>query len=190
MFKELRRVTRNQEGFTAIELLTAIAILGAIAYLILPLIFPSDSKTPEQYIEEDLNTVSEILKIRSLSAEANGIPMSEVYIGNLGVFASKSAVNHSITLDPINGTLSYCLRGEYKDKVLFYESNAGIVELPTGNLDCPGVPSNSQGESTDNNSSNAPTDGSPTTEEPSTEAPNVEEPAVSEDTTTEGTGTP
>lgn len=154
MFKFFKKDSSKDDGFTTIELVTGIAILAALAYLVLPLIFPSDSKTSEQYIEEDLETVSEILKIRALSAEANNIPISEVYIGNLGVFSSKSQIRHAINIDPSAKTVEYCLRGEYNGKVLYFESGAGLLQTPSGIMDCPGAPvqgnsGNGEGTSTE-----------------------------------------
>jgi prepilin-type N-terminal cleavage/methylation domain-containing protein len=139
-FTNFKKDINKSDGFTAIELLTGIAILAAVAYLVLPLIFPSDSKTPQQYVEEDLTNVSEILQIRTLSAEANNIPLSEVYIGNLGVFGSKAQIRHAITIDLQSEVLRYCLRGEYREQVLYFESGAGILEQPSGTMECPGSP--------------------------------------------------
>lgn len=150
MFKFFKKNSSKDDGFTTIELVTGIAILAALAYLVLPLIFPSDSKTSEQYIEEDLETVSEILKIRALSAEANNIPISEVYIGNLGVFSSKSQIRHAINIDPSAKTVEYCLRGEYNGKVLYFESGAGLLQTPSGIMDCPGIPGAANSGSNDN----------------------------------------
>jgi type II secretory pathway pseudopilin PulG len=139
-FTNFRKTINKSEGFTPIELLTGMAILAAVAYLVLPLIFPSDLKTPEQYVEEDLTNVSEILQIRTLSSEANNIPLSEVYIGNLGVFSSKAQIRHAITIDLQAETLRYCLRGEYRGEVLYFESGAGILDQPSGAMECPGSP--------------------------------------------------
>ena len=47
-----RTYLKSNDGFTAIELLVVLAVISAVAYLVLPILFPSDSKTPEQYIEE------------------------------------------------------------------------------------------------------------------------------------------
>jgi type II secretory pathway pseudopilin PulG len=157
---------KKSDGFTSIELVTVIAVLAAIAYLVLPLVFPSDSKTPKQYIEEDLTNISEILQIRTQTSEVNGIPINEMYIGNLGVYASRAQVKHAIKINPQDKTLTFCLRGEYKDEVIYFESNAGILATPSGVMDCPGAPAqNSTG-----NGEDSPTEEAPA-EEPSSEEP-------------------
>jgi type II secretory pathway pseudopilin PulG len=182
--KNLKNTVNKSEGFTAIELLTGIAILGAVAYLVLPLIFPSDSKTPEQYVEEDLTNVSEVLKIRTLSAEANNIPLSEVYIGNIGVFSSKAQIRHAITINLESESLQYCLRGEYRGKVLYFESGAGLLPQPSGAMECPGAPVSNSGDNTveteQPNESN-PVE-APVSEIPA-EDPNSPEPESGEETT-------
>lgn len=150
---------KKSDGFTSIELVTVIAILAAVAYLVLPLVFPSDSKTPKQYIEEDLTNISEILQIRTQTSEVNGIPINEMYIGNLGVYASRAQVKHDIKINPQDRTLTYCLRGEYKGEVLYLESIGGVIANPSGSMDCPGVPAQS------NSTEEAPVEEQGTTED-------------------------
>lgn len=134
----IRKNLKSNDGFTAIELVIVIAVLAAVAYLVLPLVFPSDSKAPEKYIEEDLNSISEILKVREQTSTVNDIPVEDIYIGNLGVFAAKSQVRHTITIDTNKQVLTYCLRGDYKGVTRYYESTTGIQTQPTGSIDCPG----------------------------------------------------
>ena len=134
---------KKNDGFTSVELVTVIAILAAVAYIVLPLLFPSDAKTSKQYIEEDLNNISQILQIRTQTSEVNGIPINEMYIGNLGVYASRAQVKHAIKINPQDKTLLYCLRGEYRGEVLYLESNGGVFATPSGSMDCPGVPAQS-----------------------------------------------
>lgn len=182
-FNNLKKTIKKSEGFTAIELLTGIAILAAVAYLVLPLIFPSDSKTPEQYLEEDLTNVSEILQIRTLSAGANNIPLSEVYIGNLGVFSSKAQIRHAITIDLQSETLRYCLRGEYRGTVLYFESGAGILEQPSGTMECPGSPISNSDNITEESGESTPSELNDTEDPAETES--VIDEGISDETTNE-----
>ena len=168
---------KKNDGFTSIELVTVIAVLAAVAYLVLPLLFPSDSKTSKQYIEEDLNNISQILQIRTQTSEVNGIPINEMYVGNLGVYASRAQVKHAIKINPQDKTLLYCLRGEYRGEVLYLESNGGVLATPSGSMDCPGVPSQGNVPTEETPTDETPAEeGTPTDETPTEEAP-AEEPA-------------
>lgn len=159
---------KSEEGFTFIELVIIIGVLAAVAYLVLPLVFPSDSKTPEQYIEEDLTSISELLSLRQMTAKVNDIPIEDVYIGNLGVYAAKSQVRHSITIDTNEQQLTYCLRGDYRGVTRYYESTSGIQIQPTGNMNCPGFEVNTETNSEDTNDSENNTGESPNTTQEST----------------------
>lgn len=128
----------KEEGFTAIELIIILGVLSVVAYLVLPILFPSDSKTPEEYIEEDLRSISEIINLRQMTSSVNDIDIKDVYIGNLGVYAAKSQVRHSITIDTVNQRLTYCLRGDYRGVTRYLESTGGMQAQPTGTIDCPG----------------------------------------------------
>jgi competence protein ComGC len=166
---------KKEDGFTAIELVIILGVLSVVAYLVLPIIFPSDSKTPEQYIEEDLSSISEIINLRQMTASVNDIDVKDVYIGNLGVYAAKSQVRHSITIDTVNQRLTYCLRGDYRGVTRYFESNMGILSQPSGSMDCPGfeAPENPAPEGESSTAPEAPTDDS-LTEQPAESAPSTE----------------
>jgi prepilin-type N-terminal cleavage/methylation domain-containing protein len=137
-------LTSNQKGFTIIELVVAAGVLGAVAYLVLPFVFPSDSKSSAAYLEEDLSNISQVIDLRTQTAKINNTPIDEIYIGNLGVFSARSQISHAITLDPVNNELTYCLRGDYRGETLYYESFTGLSPMPSGSRDCPGTTIDSQ----------------------------------------------
>lgn len=174
---------KSEEGFTAIELVIVFAVIAAVAYLVLPLLFPSDSKTPEQYIEEDLTSISELLTLRQMTAAVNDIKVEDIYIGNLGVYAAKSQVRHSITINTNDQQLTYCLRGDYRGVTRYYESTSGIQTQPTGNMNCPGFEATNEdstsgetSEPTDNSTAETPAEEPNATEEPNSAT--QEEPAT------------
>lgn len=159
-----RTYLKSNDGFTAIELLVVLAVISAVAYLVLPILFPSDSKTPEQYIEEDLTSIAEVLTLRQMTAAVNDIKVEDIYIGNLGVYSAKSQVRHSITINTADQEITYCLRGDYRGVTRYYEfPGSAISTEPSGLVDCPGI--SATVDSTNSESSDQ------TTDAPAEEAP-------------------
>jgi prepilin-type N-terminal cleavage/methylation domain-containing protein len=139
MTDKMKFPDKNENGFTAIELIVAAALLGTIAYLVLPFIFPKDSKTPAEYLGSDLTQISEILDLRIEKARVNDISVDNIYIGNLGVFSAKAQIRHAITVRPETNEIIYCLRADYNGETRYFESFTGIEVEPTGVMDCPGA---------------------------------------------------
>lgn len=139
IMNRIQASVKSDKGFTAIELIVAAGVLGAVAYLVLPFVFPADSKTPSAYLEEDLTSISQIIDVRIQTSRVNNVPIDGVYIGNLGVYSAKSQIRHSVTIKPESGEITYCLRADYKGETRYLESGTGISSSPTGAIDCPGA---------------------------------------------------
>lgn len=112
---------RRTEGFTATELVTVIAVLGAVAYLLLPLIFPGDALSDEEKVEKDLNQLSQILEERERIALLND-SLDRVLIGNLGVFSAYSEITYQVDVDTNAGELNYCLIGKVGNTIAYLDS--------------------------------------------------------------------
>lgn len=123
---------KSESGFTAVELVTAVAVLGVVAYLVLPLIFPSDSVSNQQKIATDLTQISNILEERERIAQLNN-SVDSLQIGNPGVFAANSRVAYDVEIDTAAQELRYCLTGVIGSDVYYLDSvSLSVNPTPLG----------------------------------------------------------
>lgn len=123
---------KSESGFTAIELVTAVAVLGVVAYLVLPLVFPSDAASNQEKIVKDLTQISNILEERERIAQLNN-SMGSLQVGNPGVFAANSRVAYDVEIDTIAQELRYCLTGVIGSDVYYLDSvSLSVNPTPLG----------------------------------------------------------
>lgn len=130
--KRMFQVNSNEQGFTASELLIVVGVLGAVAYLVLPLVFPGDSLTTAQKAEKDLTRISQILDERERISVLNDA-LDVVEIGNLGVYASHGEVTFNVEIDENANEINYCLIGLFDGTTYYADSyTAGVSVTPVG----------------------------------------------------------
>lgn len=112
---------RRSEGFTVTELITVIAVLGAVAYLLLPLIFSGDTLSVDQKLEKDLNQLSQILEERERIALLNE-SLDKAQVGNLGVFSEYSEVTYQVEIDTSANEINYCIIAKIDNTVAYIDS--------------------------------------------------------------------
>lgn len=123
---------RRSEGFTATELITVVAVLGAVAYLLLPLIFSGETLSVDQKLEKDLNQLSEILEERERIALLNE-SLDKAQVGNLGVFSEYSEVTYQVEIDTSANEINYCIIGKIDSALAYIDSYLRTVgDSPVG----------------------------------------------------------
>lgn len=127
-----RSLQANEQGFTASEMVIVIGVLGAIAYLVLPLVFPGDSLTSAQKAEKDLTRISQIINERERISVLNDA-LDGVVIGNLGVYASHGEVTFNVEIDEGANEINYCLIGLFDGTTYYADSyTTGVSATPVG----------------------------------------------------------
>lgn len=123
---------KRNDGFTSSETLTVVAVLGAVAYLLLPLIFPGDALSTEEKAEKDLTQISAIIQERERISVINDA-LDSMTVGNLGVYASYGEVTFKVEIDENAEEVNYCLIGVF-DGVTYYADSytEGINDTPVG----------------------------------------------------------
>ncbi len=121
MNKSLSNLMKRQEGFTAVEIITVVAILSVVAYLVLPLVFPGDALTTQEKADKDLTQISQILKERERIAKLNG-NIDGIQIGNPGAYSQYTRVSFEVEVDPAAEALRYCLTGLVDGTVFYHDS--------------------------------------------------------------------
>lgn len=111
----------RQEGFTASELIASVFVLGAVAYLVLPLVFPGDLLSVEEKLDKDLQQISSILEERERIAVLNDA-VESINIGNLGVYAAYSQVTYQVDVDTDAQEIKYCLIAKIDSTVHYLDS--------------------------------------------------------------------
>jgi type II secretory pathway pseudopilin PulG len=127
-----RSLQANEQGFTASEMVIVIGVLGAVAYLVLPLVFPGDLLTSAQKAEKDLTRISQIIDERERISALNDA-LDSVAIGNLGVYASHGEVTFNIEIDEGANEINYCLIGLFDGTTYYADSyTTGVSTTPVG----------------------------------------------------------
>lgn len=130
--KAFQRLHKDSSGLTASETVTIVAVLGAVAYLVMPLIFPSDDLGVREKAETDLNKIAGIISERARIADING-ELDQIQFGNLGVYASYSEVAFQTEVDLGAGIVDYCLISNVDNNVFYLDSFSNQVsETPVG----------------------------------------------------------
>jgi hypothetical protein len=149
MSKKLKAAHADNRGFTASETVTIVAVLGAVAYLLLPLIFPGDSLTTEEKAEKDLTLISDIIEERKRISSLNDA-LESMTIGNLGVYASHGEVTFKVDIEPDTDEVNYCLIGLFDGTTYYADSyTTGISPTPVGYC-IPEAEPNEEADPTDN----------------------------------------